>query len=475
MKNKDIGQAFIIVLIVLAIGAMLIVPLLRLSSTVTRGNQKLTEQAQALYAAEGAQEYVMWKLLHEDWAQEFTTPGSTGELTIENCDTTMHAVVTMRAIPGQGGLELAFDDKIVLPTKIVSPDEVDKNEWETFTYTINLEHMSSDTEQPLEAVFDVLPERLGSYILGSTEVRIDGGSWLQADDPNTSQLGARNLIFWPSTYDLGTGEGGFSSYTASPNGFHNIETFTARQINEIRFDMAGSFNQDGIYCNWAVLKPWDTVSGPQAPIAVGSQTPPYTCDSPDNISITKIADPDFLIPGEPTVVNYSMTITNNYGSTTEIDAINDYLPQGFIYSGNPTCTYEGSPLDITDPQGTDEPEELNGQLRYVLSWGDSEFPTWNMSFNAGDTMVLSFDALATKDVSGSYYNEVLVDLKDVGIGQAFSYIGLEPADLLDSYSWNQGTVTVPTYDSEVEGDGIILDENLSLVVGGISITSFHFR
>jgi len=477
MRNNEVGQAFIFILIILAIGAMLVVPLLRLSSTVVKDSQIQTDRTKALYAAEGAQEYVMWKLLHKNWAQEFTTPGQEGIITIENCGITMVATITMRAIPGEGGLDLALEDKIIQPTKTVTPFEnISKNDTRTFTYTINLEQMSNDTTQPLEAIFDVLPARLQTYVMGSTKVRIDGGPWLQADDPNFSQLGSRYLIFWPKTYNKDTGEGGFSSYTADPDGFHDVEIFTPRQVNELQFQMTGDFNKEGIFCNWVVLKPWNTVSGPQAPIAIGNQTLPYLCDSADNISITKIAEPDFITPGVPTIVRYSMTITNNFGSTNEITAIVDYLPQGFEYAGNVMCTYEGNPFTITDPQGTDEPVELpNEQSRYVLLWGANEFPTWNLSFNSGDTMVISFDVLATKDVSGSYYNEVVVDLKDVGISQSFLYIGLTGASFYDSYSWNQGTVTVPTYDSEVEGEGIVLDENLSLVVDGISITSFHIR
>ncbi|MFC1911761.1 hypothetical protein ACFLXG_01195 [Chloroflexota bacterium] len=476
MRIKERGQVLILVLIMLAIGSLVVIPVLRLAYTGNRVTTIFNDKLTALYTLDGAQEYVMWKLLHGDWASEFILPGEQGYLDINNCGTTVTAVVTMRAIPGEGGLYLALADKIIQPTKAVTPFEnIQTGDTTTFTYTIALEQMSNNTTQPLEAIFDVLPARLQTYVPGSTKVRINGGEWLQADDPNTSQLGARNLIFWPDTYDIDTEEGGFSSYTANPYGFHNVGIFTPRQINELQFQMSDSFNQEGIFCNWVVLKPWNTVSGPQAPIAIGTQTSPYTCDSIDSLNMIKIADPDFITPGVPTTVRYTITITNNYGSTREIDAIIDYLPAGFEYQGNVTCTLEGSSLNVTAPQGTDEPVELNGQLRYVLLWGEDEFPDWNLSYGSGDTMVMSFDVLATKDVSGSYFNEVLVDLKDVGIDQSFTYIGLTPAQFTETYSWDQGSVTVPTYDVTTEDGGITLDSNLALVVDGISITSFNIR
>lgn len=485
MRKNEVGQAFILILIILAIGAMLVVPLLRLSYTVVKGNQTLTNQTRALYAAEGAQEYVMWKLLHKDWAKSFTNPGQEGYLTIENCGITMEATVIMRAIPGQGGLDLALEDKIIQPTKTVSPSVGNKNQSLPVTYIIKLDHLSNDTSEPLEAIFDLLPQKGGQYQPGSTYVRIDGGEWQQADDPNLSKYASSGYIFWPNTYNKDTGLGGFSSYIPNPDGFHGIEIFDAAQINELKFDWTRSYNQDGVYCNWVVIKPWNTASGPQAPVAIGDQPFPYTCDSGNNIPITKTAFPTFISPGVETPVRYTVVLSNEFGSERGLAYIIDYLPEGFVYAGNLMATLAGVPLAMGDPEGLDEKVDINGSLRYELIWdaGDGElsfideFPGWNEQIGAGDILEFSFDVLATKDVSGSYYNELIAQLKSTGAGtlSALIDIGLTVTDLYENYSWNQGSVTVPTYDSEVDGEGITLDENLSLVVDGISITSFNIR
>ena len=202
MKNKELGQAFIYVLITLAIGAMLVVPLLRLSSTVVRGSRTLTNQTRALYAAEGAQEYVMWKLLHKNWAQSFTNPGEEGYLSIENCGITMEATIIMRAIPGEGGMTLATDD-VIQPTKTVEPSSVPLKSLYDYTYTLNLEQISSDNSEGLDAIYDILPGGMTDYI-GPTEISLDDGeTWQVVPDPEW--IASSDVLKWPADYDKDTG------------------------------------------------------------------------------------------------------------------------------------------------------------------------------------------------------------------------------------------------------------------------------
>ena len=74
MKREG-GQAFILVLILLTIGALLIVPTLRLTYTSLKSSQIVGGQARALYAADAAQEYVVWKLRYDEYASLFTENG----------------------------------------------------------------------------------------------------------------------------------------------------------------------------------------------------------------------------------------------------------------------------------------------------------------------------------------------------------------------------------------------------------------
>jgi hypothetical protein len=118
---------------------------------------------------------------------------------------------------------------------------------------------------------------------------------------------------------------------------------------------------------------------------------------------------------------------------------------------------------------------INGIDRVRLEWGTAEFGGGDLSIASEETLRLTFYAMATKDVSGSYYNEVFVILKTSGISAAFEEIGVTPEEYAQNYSWNQGGVTVPTYDSQSDSGDVVLDANLSAVLGGMSINSYHFR
>ena len=52
---------------------------------------------------------------------------------------------------------------------------------------------------------------------------------------------------------------------------------------------------------------------------------------------------------------------------------------------------------------------------------------------------------------------------------AFEEIGVTPGEYAENYSWNQGAVTVPTYDARTETGQVVINSNLSTVLGGISI------
>jgi len=401
--------------------------------------------------------------------------GQEGYLSIENCGTSLTAIVVMRAVPGTGGMTLATDDKIQ-PTKTVVPSgNISGNT--LYTYTIRLEQLSSNTTEGLDAVYDVLPKNFkgSDYVAGSCELSIDGGPPVDVPDPGlVGATGENDVLVWPLDYDWEAETGAFSSDPLdTEHYFAGIRDFEVRQVKELSFQIWGDLGNNAVHCNWAVLKPWNTVSGPQAPITVGEPDEPGVCVDDDVIEIAKSVYPDVILPGVPTEVRYDIYITNNYGQTRSIEKIIDYLPPEFYYLG-PTSNLTDQPQ-----QGTGSTVNINGVERYKLEWTQAEFgypgPPQDISIASGETLCLTFLSQATKDVSGSYYNEVSVVLKTVGIGQAFEAIGVTPEEYTQNYSWNQGSVTVPAYDSRVEGEGMVIDSNLSMVIGGISITSFRIR
>lgn len=470
MRKGESGQAFILVLILLAIGSLLMVPALRLTSTSIKSSRIVSGQTEALYAAGAAQEYVIWKLVHDNFASQFTNDGDTAHLTFDNCGTPVDISIVMRAREGQGGMALATDDAI-RPTKTVSasnpvspdtPDHVANSTYQTFTYIIRLEQLSDNNSVGLDAVYDILPKDFGTgiYVPNSSSIRIDGGAWQSLADPALESSGGQLRLKWPAGYDPDTGTGGFSL---------PIRNFEVRQVKEIKFQIelnVPSSVKNTVQCNWVVLKPWNTLSGPQAPITVGSPAEPGVCDEDGLLSVTKSANPEIIEPGVMTPIEYVITITNQDGFTHQIQEIRDYLPGGFIYSDNSTS-------GLTNVPPLQSLETLNGVERWFLLWTVEQFPGGNaVSIASGETLTLTFWAVTSKDVSGSYYNEVVV-MPDGPVPQIFGEIGVPTSKFYSNYSWNTGGVLVPFYDSRTDADGVIIDANLGIIIGGLRIESWQ--
>ncbi len=462
MRKRQAGQALILVLILLTIGALLIVPVLRLTSTTLKSGQIVTDQIKTLYAAEAGQEYVMWKLMYDDFASTFTYDGQSANLTFDSCGIPVNIFVVMRAAVGQGAIILAGDD-VIRPTKSVISDNVSDGSNRTYTYYIRLEQLSDNTSQGLDAVYDILPNGFGpdlTYIPGSSELRVDGGSWEDLDDPlvEDSGYGGQVRLRWPAS-------GNFTS---------PMRDFAVRQVKEIKFEVSGSLTNDSIHVNWVVLDPWDTLSGPQAHIYVGN--PPNMDDwgTYGMFEVGKVADPEIVQPGVETDIKYTISITNHEGSTQDIEEIIDYLPPEFIYTDNSTSG------NITSSNPQLSLETLNGVERQVLRWTSSEIAPSDKNFAAGETKELVFWIRTTKDVSGEYFNEVEVRT-DMPVPKiVYQIIGPTNAEDADdretwniAYSWNTGTVIVPSYDSQTDADGTIIEANMSLLIGGTVINSWQ--
>jgi len=238
-------------------------------------------------------------------------------------------------------------------------------------------------------------------------------------------------------------------------------------VKLLRFDMRDRLKDGEVHCNWVVLKPWNTLSGPQAPISIGGAL--GGCEDSQVLEVVKTSDPEIIQPGVETDITYTVSISNLYNPSRDIESIIDYLPPEFEYVG-PT---EGAVT--SDPQGTGETVNINGVDRYQLIWGTEEFGGGDLKIESGETLTFTFEAKATKDVSGSYYNEVFVILKTTGISAAFEAAGVEPTDYASNYSWNTGAVTVPTYDSRADAEGLVLDANMALLLESVSITSYQVR
>lgn len=276
-----------------------------------------------------------------------------------------------------------------------------------------------------------------------------GGPWEPLADPLIEVEATQVRLRWPASGDF-----------TSP-----IRDFSLRQVKEIKFQVAAELPDNRVFCNWVVLKPWDTLSGPQAPIAVGTTVSPEVCTEDGLLTVEKVSNPEIIQPGVETDIEYTVGITNMDGETHHIQEITDYLPTGFTYIG-PT-----SGITTEAPQSS--LENINGVDRWKLLWAGAEFSGGTaVSIASGETLNLVFWARTTKDVSGSYYNEVLLQ-PNKPVPKIFEEIGITEEEFNTNYSWTTGTVIVPAYDSRADTGEVCIDANIALILGGISITSYH--
>jgi len=472
MRKKEAGQAFILVLILLAIGALLIVPALRLTSTELKSSQIVGGKTKTLYALSAAQEWMLWNLTQPGFTNDFIL-GVEKIFEIDVCDTPVTITIVMQAKPGQGGVSLATEH-LIKPTKEVTPSEVDNNYSGPYTYTIKLDQLSEDNSQGLDAVYDVLPPFL-DYIPGTSRLRVDGGEWQSFGEPSTYPKGNQKRLRWPQG----------SGYFTEP-----MRSFEVRQVKEIEFQVTGEMSPgNSTFYNWVLLKlgDIDTLSGPVAPITVGTGAGHVG----GLLEVSKDSFPNIILPGVETTIRYEVKITNLDGETHQIQSLTDYLPPGFDY-----CTVsppEPEPYAITWedcqlPSGitTSNPTEIfkmdmgtpddPDDDRYRLYWEFSPAVPIAEYKDEEDILYLNFYARTTKDVSGTYFNEVSVE-PFASIDSIFQPDDMDVTqdDFNTTYSWTTGAVMVPYYDSEAEADGESIDTNFSLTGGGVEITSWQIR
>ena len=461
IKKKEGGQAFILVLILLAIGALVVIPALRLTTTVLKSNQIITQRNVGLYACEAAQERIMWMLYNDIdgiVSENLTADGDTISFTVDVCGTTVYAGIVMRAVEMEGGVVLSGEHTI-MSTKTVEPSwvELPGEPGRIFTYTIAFDQVSVNNTAPLLAVYDILPIDFGKnfsqvYVPNSSAISDDGEDWDTISDPSYGTAGLQMRLEWLSF----------------PSGFGYFEP---GQVKYLRFKVNDTLtDDDNVNCNWVVLQVGDifTVSTPQAPITVGHPDPSEGCDTVGVFSVTKSSDPAIIPPLQPTEVTYTITITNVDEFTRHIEQIDDYLPPGFEYTDNTT-----SGVTALDPY-YEEFENVNDVERWHLIWDGTQLSPDSIA--AGANVTLSFTALAAQGISGTYYNEVLVQPQSLSDIKIFTDIdaSLSIWDLLGSmYSWNSGIVIVPAYDSSTGAEGENITASMALEPDHIRIISWN--
>ena len=262
------------------------------------------------------------------------------------------------------------------------------------------------------------------------------------------------------------------------------------QERTLSFKASALLPDDTRYWNAAVVQPDNSYTGMSANVTVGN--PPDTGIPGSGITVTKTAEPSMIYPGEPTIVTYVISLTNNdIGDFAKLDRIIDYLPPGFTYvpdsatwlwpdhnsTDNPAYQVYGEYYNI----GDFEPDiDLEADGRYELDWhkkasanglfpGDDEL-LHDRPFPQGLTYTQTFQALADENVSGSYQNEVFVKLKDWNL-----YGDRDLGNLDHAYAGQTGTVIVPAFDILVETGVSTLRASAGWIAdGSIVVRSWHW-
>jgi len=105
--KRERGQALILVLILLAVGALMIVPVSRLTGDVQKSSQKYVQFSNEDYAADAAIEYGLWRL---NWEPGYAASLPMGEKS-EPFGVTLNGVTAWTTITAEAaGEELSGQD-----------------------------------------------------------------------------------------------------------------------------------------------------------------------------------------------------------------------------------------------------------------------------------------------------------------------------------------------------------------------------
>ncbi|MEK7353768.1 MAG: hypothetical protein AABZ77_04600, partial [Chloroflexota bacterium] len=425
----------------------MVIPALALTTTSVKNSRIITSRAKDFYAADAAQEFVLWKLLYTTYISSFTSDNQSDNFTVDVCGAPVSVSVIMRALASFQGVTLVGNTP-VQPMITVSPSLVNPPANTTYTYAISLEQISSNTSQGLDAVYFILPKGfvIGDYTAGSSELSADDGTtWQSIGDPlkENSQtwptagpsFGGPVRLRWPNPLTYGSDN--FTSPTRD---------FIGAQVKKIRFRVTGNLPNNSAkyyyYYSWAVLKPWNTLSGASGRITIQNDaksgtkyenglvdTAKKAYDSVTGLPLT------FIPPGLLTTVKYIITVTDQTGAASnKINTITDYLPPGFSFV---SLT---SPYDLIPTSNTTNSGYVNGIYRQTANFTFSPA----VGFDANNQRKLSLLAQTSENVSGSYYNEVNVKFSE-GISAIFSTPGVSVTldNLTTGYSWNSAAVVVP--------------------------------
>ena len=459
--HHEKGFALLMVLVFLGLGSLMLVPTLRLADTALQAKQINSDTLQEQYALDGAAQYAMWELLYGGVAVLLDTEGEEAPglstLTLNGVDVTIK--IRMQATLGDALVGGAEDNRIRLTKAVECDQDGDGFDDDCLAlpenvpgmlarYTVQLDQVSPDTSVGVLAVYDQLPAKFDWDPVANPVVSLNG-SFPEIEGMTPVNIGSPQDQIWK--WD----------FSASPL------FFTQGQVRE--FTIITDIDQaKGEYCNRTFLKmqsPPHESSGPYARVWVqgGSNE---GCANGGTL-VGKFAGALVIVPGQTTIVTYSINVENVQNNSQQIDLIKDVLPQGGVLYCNGISTQD--PLQTCDPPGfkysdtafnpiTDSFTDNTGYTAMAdpTETYDAVTDRWELIWDAGwsmeqagkaqDNFSMRFQTEITPSVSGAYYNEIFVDV-DCSVPSVLASEGVSTqADYCASYSWPSGGTLVPTYD-----------------------------
>ena len=489
MRTGERGYMLVMVLIVLAIGSTSIIPVMNLVQTGLRSNTIQTTQLNDQYSGDAGSEFAIWQLLYGDATAQLTADGEEVLHTINLNGTETVVVIRLNGAssqlsPGPGaednrtrahatvvcardGDGVYDDDCLNLPGD--TPGMLAK-------YTVFLEQISPDVSVGVTTVYNELPS---------------GFHWYPASDPVASLDGSFSEIESVSAENIGSSQNQVWKWDLAAPIF-----FTQGQVRQFTFVARIGVN-DGEHCDRVFLKmqsPPNESSGPVAVVRVGSTA--GGCPN-GGTRASKHVDRLLALPNDTTVFTYIISIENLEKNSQHVQGIKDVLPQGFLYCDGPA---QGDPSKTCDPTlwkiaddpfdpGTGSYSSIAGYTplpgptdsggpdgRRELVWDGPGGAGWGLAQAGlpGDTFIVRFQAEFTPTDSGSYYNEVFVDVSCSATSSLIAEGVTSQSEYCASYSWPTSGVLVPSYDVRSISGSTTSQGNAAFQAGdGAQLTSWH--
>ncbi len=490
MRNRERGSAFILVLILLAVGTPLISSSLNLVNTGLTSKEIQTGLLEEQYSRDGGAEYAMWDLLYGDVASQLAQDGDEINTTMVLNGVETQIIIRLSGAPSGTSTVTGAEDNRVLTSMAVECDKdgdgfdddclaLPLSDGMIARYTISLEQISPDESVGLVAIYDQLPKGF-EFIPGS--VISPDGSLPEIEPLTPTNIESPAWQIWE--WDLS------SSPIYFQRGVVKKFSFEA-EINDIK----------GRYCNRVFGKMEalpNEMSDGMTEVVVGTDVADR-CEGMGAYLI-KYVDTMVALPNVNTIVTYIINVENIEQNSLHIDSIKDVLPpDGFTYCSpnfppddlQLSCdrpmwkttdeSFDPATGDFSDTMGFamyNDPEQTlsAGGDRWELFWDGPGGSGWGLqqAGDPNDNLILRFQAQLTVTQSGTYYNEGFAHADCSAPSSLIAEGVTSQEEYCASYSWPTGGGVVPKYNVSSSSGGTTAQGLMALTGSdSLQLNSWH--